>query len=277
MLTESVLVKSVDVRLKKNGGEFLGYVLQNSLKEEMKGVSWENVEKLKTEILAGYVYTLNMEKNSYLGETQYTIFSGIKNTDVDPVSFLDADGDSVKILWSELLMVLTSGVGNPCYANIIDRFLSKKELVTKLINISVTKSIVSYHVGGLIGKLNDEIKLAEQFKAIFPELDLDLVITALLCRYFGKLYYEIQGVQFVPSLRNRLVDDKILSLDFIKSLDGTDEYFMTEDFIRLESCITAKYEFASRMFFESHVVAHIEMIVSARGSYLLSDDKYKKA
>ena len=109
-----------------------------------------------------------------------------KPEEIDLADFLAHTPFDVEELYKQLL-VTTEGMTNPWLKQLVMKILNDSQIATRYKRAPAAKVMHHAYLGGLLEHVAGLCSLAKQVAAHYPELDLDLLLTAAMLHDVGKL------------------------------------------------------------------------------------------
>ena len=176
-----------DLRTKQDGGKFLGMVFKDKT-GEIGAVLWNNAADTAKRFEVGDVVLVRGVVASYQDRLQIRTEQvlPLKESDYSLDDLVNKPSDTGKIL-EKFEAILASVRDQHCRA-LIDAFWSDAEFKQLFIRAMAGKKWHHEYSGGLMYHCYEMARIAETMCELYPELNRDLLITAVLLHDAGKLY-----------------------------------------------------------------------------------------
>jgi len=186
-VSTTLLVKTKDVRKKKNGGDFLMMSLGDKT-GTITSMMWENFEPVVRTFdqndfveVRGVTYRYN---NSI--QLQVHRIKKISDEDVDIRDFLSGGQEDVDELFLEM-METVDGMSNRYLKELLGEMFSDPHIVEKFKRSPAAKVIHHAYLGGLIKHTVSVLRLCLDVAGRYPHVNRDLLITGALLHDIGKI------------------------------------------------------------------------------------------
>lgn len=179
------LIKSADVRVAKNGNQYLALVMTDT-SGEMPGMLWEATPEMVATFKAGEVVTMQAVRQVYQGKPQLKILHiGLPDlaADVDPDDFVASAPMRKKEMEEEVTQLLFQ-ITNPNWNRIV-RYLLQKHADTFYAYPAAKKNHHAFS-GGLAYHTISIARLATSVAAQYEQVDRSLLYAGALLHDLGK-------------------------------------------------------------------------------------------
>ncbi len=213
------------VAQKKDGNNYLNVVLSDKT-GSIKGVVWDNVDRIAAGPASGDVVRIQASVNEYRGVAQLVI----KNMEAcsaevfDPSVFLPATQLNIDSMLQRLLAV-TASFKDDYLKALLDAFWNDKEFVLKFKTAPAAKKMHHAYIGGLLEHTLSMATLADKIAGHYSGIDRDLLITGAILHDIGKtreLEYELK-IDY--SDEGRFLSHIVIGLEMIvEKLDQIEDF-----------------------------------------------------
>jgi 3'-5' exoribonuclease len=186
-ITSFFLVNEKEIRNSRAGKSYLRLDLGDR-SGTIEAVMWDQFEASAKEIGRGDVIKVIARVESYRNKLQLTLqqLRIAKPEEVDLADFLPHTKEDVGKLYAQLLEFAGS-IGNPWLKKLVTGIISDPAIAAKYKRAPAAKVMHHAYLGGLLEPVIGLCGLAKQIAAHYPELDVDLLLTAAMLHDVGKL------------------------------------------------------------------------------------------
>lgn len=175
-----------DLRSKQDGGKFLGMVFKDRT-GEIGGIMWNNAAEVSRMFEVGDVVNVKAKVNSYQGRLQLQVDRVLPlrdgEYDVSDLVFTpenaQADLDGVR--------AILGTISNSWLKLLVSSFLEDGEFMTQFTAAAAAKKWHHEYRGGLVRHTHEMCRLGETMCELYPNINRDLLITAIFLHDIGKL------------------------------------------------------------------------------------------
>jgi len=186
-ITSFFLVHEKEVRSTANGKTYLRMELGDRT-GTVEARMWDQFEAPARDVNRDDFIKVQARVELYRNRPQLTLqqFRVAKPEEIDLGDFLPRTSYDVEELYKKILGFIQE-MKNPWLKELCSRVLTDPEVVERFKRAPAAKSMHHAYIGGLIEHVASLCGLARQISAHYPELDLDLLLTAALLHDVGKL------------------------------------------------------------------------------------------
>ena len=186
-ITSFFLVHEKEVRSTANGKPYLRMELGDRT-GTVEARMWDQFEAPAREVNRDDFIKVQARVELYRNRPQLTLqqFRVAKPEEIDLGDFLPRTSYDVEELYKKILDFIEE-MKNPWLKRLCSRILSDPKIVERFKRAPAAKSMHHAYIGGLIEHVVSLCGLAKLIAAHYPELDLDLLLTAALLHDVGKL------------------------------------------------------------------------------------------
>ncbi len=175
-----------DLRTKQDGGKFLGMVFKDRT-GEIGGIMWNNAAEVSRMFQVGDVVNVKGKVNSYQGRLQLQVERVLPLRDGEyDVSDLVFTPEGTKEDLSGLRSILET-VENQWLKGLLESFLQDTDFMARFTAAAAAKKWHHEYRGGLVRHVYEMCRLGETMCALYPNINRDLLITAIFLHDIGKL------------------------------------------------------------------------------------------
>ena len=203
---------------KKDGNNFLNISLSDKT-GVIKGVVWDNVDRITTKISAGDFVRVKGTASEYRGSLQLVI----KNIEagspdsIDPSDYLSESKFNRDAMFERLLK-LTESIETLYLKNLLEAFWNDDEFVSKFKRAPAAKKMHHAYIGGLIEHTLSMTRLADKIAEHYQYIgiDRDFLITSAILHDIGKTREFDYKVKIDYSDEGRLLNHIVIGVQMIE-------------------------------------------------------------
>ena len=186
-VTTFLLVCEKEVRSTKEGKPYLRLELGDR-SGTIEARMWDQIEAISKEVDREDIVKVQGRVEIYRGKPQLSVqqMRKAKPDEVDLADFLPSTKEDVEKLFKQLLAEAAS-IKNPWLNKLNTEILNDPKISTRYKRAPAAKVMHHAYLGGLLEHVIGLCGLAHQIAAHYPELDLDLLLTAAILHDVGKL------------------------------------------------------------------------------------------
>ena len=186
-VTTFLLVCEKEVRSTKEGKPYLRLELGDR-SGTIEARMWDQIDAISKEVDREDIVKVQGRVEIYRGKPQLSVqqMRKAKPDEVDLADFLPSTKEDVEKLFKQLLAEAAS-IKNPWLNKLNTEILNDPKISTRYKRAPAAKVMHHAYLGGLLEHVIGLCGLAHQIAAHYPELDLDLLLTAAILHDVGKL------------------------------------------------------------------------------------------
>jgi 3'-5' exoribonuclease len=186
-ITTFFLVHEKEIRNTREGKQYLRLELGDR-SGTIEARMWDQFESAVKDIGRDDFVKVQARVEIYRNKPQLALqnLRLAKPEEIDLADFLPQTKGDVAKLYSELLEYAAS-IGNPWLKKLVTGIISDPAIATRYKRAPAAKVMHHAYLGGLIEHVISLCGLAKQAAAHYPELDVDLLLTAAILHDVGKL------------------------------------------------------------------------------------------
>jgi len=175
-----------DLRTQANGAKFLGMAFKDRT-GEIGGILWNNAASVARLFEVGDVVNVRGVVSSYQGRLQVRVEQvlPLKENEYDPADLVWAPTDAQAFV--DKLRAVLDTVENPWLRQLVDAFWGDEVFTARFAEAAAGKKWHHAYRGGLVRHCYEVAELAKTMCALFPNLDRDLLLTAVFLHDVGKI------------------------------------------------------------------------------------------
>lgn len=200
---------------KKDGNPYLNVVLGDK-SGQLKGVAWDQVEKIAAAASAGDLVRVEGGVNEYRNELQLVVkeMAFQPNDSADPADFLPASKRNVNIMF-ERLTGLTRSLKTVYLRELFEIFWMDADFVNRFKSSPAAKKMHHAYVGGLLEHTLSMALLTDRIAGHYSGIDMEMVMAGVILHDIGKTKELSCGYKFDYSDEGRLLSHIILGLQML--------------------------------------------------------------
>ena len=195
---------------KKDGKPYLNITLSDKT-GNLKGVMWDNVDQLPSDLSSGEVIRIRGNVSEYRGSLQLVVKNVCRcdPSQYGPSDFLPVTGRDIDQMFQRLLQI-SGTIGSPPLKMLMDAFWSDPGFVKQFKCTPAAKMMHHAYVGGLLEHTLSVTLLADKVAAHYSGVDRDLLITGSMLHDIGKVKELSCGVSIDYSDEGRLLSHIVI-------------------------------------------------------------------
>jgi len=200
---------------KKDGSDYLNITFSDRT-GKIKGVLWDNVDKIKTGTNAGDFVHVRGNVSEYKGILQVVIKSmeTISPDSIDTSDFLPATGRDIDSMLKQLAE-LSDSIKEKKLRELFTAFWNDAEFVDKFKKAPAAKKMHHAYIGGLLEHTLSMALLAERISGHYSGLDRDILIAGTILHDIGKIRECEYDIKIDYSDEGRLLSHIVIGLGMI--------------------------------------------------------------
>jgi 3'-5' exoribonuclease len=203
------------VAQKKDGNNYLNVTLADKT-GSIKGVVWDNVDRIIAGLSSGDVVSIQATVNEYKGAAQLVIknMALCPAEAVDPSDFLPATRLDIENMFERLLKTAAALQDGHLKA-LLNAFWNDEEFVRQFKTAPAAKKMHHAYIGGLLEHTLSMATLAEKIAGHYSGIDRDLLITGAILHDIGKTRELEYTFKIDYSDQGRLLSHIVIGLEMI--------------------------------------------------------------
>jgi 3'-5' exoribonuclease len=235
VLTEKTMAQ------KKNGDNYLNLVLSDRT-GSLKGVVWDNVEKISSQSEAGAVVAVKGNAGEYRGNLQAVVkeMTVVSSDETDPSDFMLSTERDVDQMF-ERIVVLSESLEAWYLKALFSAFWGDESFTTQFKRAPAAKKMHHAYIGGLLEHTLSMAVLADKIAEHYKGLDRDLLVSGALLHDIGKVRefnYEM-GIDY--SNEGRLVNHIVIGVQMLEEKIQTIAAFPDEPAMLLKHMLISHH------------------------------------
>jgi 3'-5' exoribonuclease len=187
LVTSYFVLSSLQVREKKQGGQFLSLTLSDKT-GTMSATMWEDFAEAAAVCTEGCYVKVNGRISKYQGKFQITLqkLRLAADSEVDPVDYQPATRFDVDEMWAELRGYVEV-FSNADLRRLVFAFLDDEEIGSAFQAAPAAKRLHHAWLGGLLEHVLTLVRVCVATVPFYPEVDRDLLVTGAILHDIGKI------------------------------------------------------------------------------------------
>lgn len=214
VVNDSFLAVRKDLRDQQTGGKFLGMVFRDR-SGEIGGILWNNAVAISRLFKLGDVVNVRGTVTSYQGRLQIRVDQvlPLREHEYDPADLVVTPEETDETFARFHTMLET--VQDEWLCTLIHKFLEDDTFMALFRAAPAGKKWHHAYRGGLVRHCYEMTRLAETMCELFPSLDRDLLIAAILLHDVGKLEELSQGLLVEYTTAGKLLGHLTIGIDMV--------------------------------------------------------------
>jgi len=236
-----VLIKTADVRVAKNGKQFIAFTFQDQ-SGQISGKYWDASDADVTKFTAGQVIHLQGKRELYQSNPQVKIYKLRETTADEPQSveqFVPKAPVQVEEMQEEISQVLFE-IKNPNWQRLVRHLLQKHQ--PEFFSYPAAKTNHHAFAGGLAYHTLSMLRLAKTIAAQYPQINDSLLFAGVLLHDLGKTL-ELSGpISTEYTVRCNLIGHIVLvDEEIVRACDTLKIDTNSEDMLLLRHVVLAHH------------------------------------
>ena len=187
MVTSYFALSSLQVREKKQGGQFLALMLADKT-GTMEARMWEEFADALVSCGEGCYVKVQGQISKYQGKFQITLqkMRFAAESEIDPTDYQPATRFDVNEMWAELRGYVMA-FGNSDLKRLVLAFLDDEEIAAAYKSAPAAKTLHHAWLGGLLEHVLTLVRVCLGTAPFYSEVDPDLLVTGAILHDIGKI------------------------------------------------------------------------------------------
>lgn len=226
---------------KKDGNPYLNLVLGDKT-GQLKGVAWDQVEKIAAAASTGDLVRVEGQVNEYRSELQLVVksISFCSPELVDPADFMPATKRNTNVMF-ERLTGLTRALKCDYLRGLFDAFWMDADFVNRFKTAPAAKQMHHAYVGGLLEHTLSMALLTEKIKGHYSGIDMEMVLAGAILHDIGKIRELTGGYKIDYSDEGRLLSHIVIGLQMVDEKMKLVPNFPEEKAVLIRHMITSHH------------------------------------
>jgi 3'-5' exoribonuclease len=224
-ITTFFLVHEKEIRNTREGKAYLRLELGDRT-GNIEARMWDQFEAAAKDVSRDDIVKVQARVEIYRSRPQLSLqqVRRAKPEEVDLADFLPHTKEDVGKLWAQLLEYANS-IANPWLKKLVNGILSDPAIATRYKRAPAAKVMHHAFLGGLLEHVVSLCGMAKQAAAHYPELNLDLLLTAAILHDVGKLDELCYDRAIGYTVEGQLLGHIVMELETVcKAMDGIEGF-----------------------------------------------------
>lgn len=204
-----------NISQKKDGSDYLNVLLSDKT-GKLKGVVWDNVDKISSDKNPGDFVHVKGSISEYKGALQIVIkdMENISSDSIEPSDFLPSTKQDIDLMFERLLKLSGSIEENNLKA-LLDAFWADKNFVENFKIAPAAKKMHHAYSGGLLEHTLSMALLADKIAGHYNGIDRDLLIVGTILHDIGKIREFVYKYSIDYSDEGRLLSHIVIGIGML--------------------------------------------------------------
>ncbi len=247
-VTSYFILSSLQVREKKQGGQFLAMTLTDKT-GSFEARMWDDIADAMATCTEGCYVKAQGQVSKYQGKFQITLqkLRHAAESEIDPTDYLPVTRFDIEEMWTELRGYV-SGFTNQDLKRLVFSFLDDAEIGLAYKSAPAAKRLHHAWIGGLLEHVLTLVRVCRANVPFYPEVDPDLLITGAILHDIGKVRELSWKSSFNYTLEGQMIGHISIAQGMLREKVQTLAPFPDKLRVLVEHMILShhgKYEFGS--------------------------------
>ncbi len=216
VLTDCFVLSEKAMAQKKDGNNYLNLVLSDRT-GSIKGVVWDNVEKISSQAETGAVVAIKGQVGEYRNNLQIVVKEMMMAPpdETDPADFMLSTERDVDQMF-ERIVALSESLDAWYLKALFSAFWKDKSFTAQFKRAPAAKKMHHAYIGGLLEHTLSMAVLADKIAEHYKGIDRDLLVSGALLHDIGKIREFSYDIGIDYSDEGRLVNHIVIGLQMIE-------------------------------------------------------------
>lgn len=241
LIDDIFVLSEKNLARKKDGNNFLNVTLSDKT-GTIKGVVWDNVDRITAGVTSGDFVHIKGNVNEYKKALQLVIKNmGVFSAhEIDPADFLPMTPRNIEGMF-ERLMKITASVKSAYLKQLIQAFWNDKEFVREFKIAPAAKKMHHAYIGGLLEHTLSMVSLAEKIAGHYGGIDRDLLMAGAMLHDIGKTKEFEYQFRIDYTDQGRLLNHIVIGIEMIDEKLSEIKDFPEEKMLLLKHMIVSHH------------------------------------
>ncbi len=241
VLADCFVLAEKTMAQKKDGNNYLNLVLSDRT-GNIKGVVWDNAEKLSSQVETGAVVAVKGHVGEYRNNLQVVVkeMTGVSLEETDPADFMLSTARDVDQMF-ERIVALSESLGAWYLKALFSAFWEDESFTAQFKRAPAAKKMHHAYIGGLLEHTLSMAVLADKIAEHYNGLDRDLLVAGALLHDIGKIREFSYDMGIDYSDEGRMVSHIVIGLQLIEDKIRTIESFPEESALLLKHMVVSHH------------------------------------
>jgi 3'-5' exoribonuclease len=248
VVTSYFVLSSLQVREKKQGGQFLALTLTDKT-GSFEARMWDDIAEAVASCTEGCYVKAQGQVSKYQGKFQITLqkLRSAAESEIDPADYLPVTRFDVEEMWTELRGYVT-GFVNEDLKRLVFAFLDDPQIGSAYKSAPAAKRLHHAWIGGLLEHVLTLVRVCRATVPFYPEVDPDLLVTGAILHDIGKIRELYWKSSFGYTLEGQMIGHISIAQGMLRERAQALAPFPDRLLVLVEHMILShhgKYEFGS--------------------------------
>ena len=213
-----------DLRTQASGGKFLGMVFQDKT-GDIGGIMWTNAEAVASNFETGDVVNVRGTVSSYQERLQIRVDQvvALREGEFQPEDLVCAPENADEKAAEFRARIET--IEDEWLRKLVNAFLEDEAFMSRFESAAAGKRWHHAYRGGLVAHCNEMVQIAECMAGLFPEINRDMLITAIFLHDIGKIEEMTQDLLVEYTDAGKLLGHVTMGADMVtQRLNAIDDF-----------------------------------------------------
>ena len=240
-INDIFILSEKNVSQKKDGNNFLNISISDKT-GTVKGVVWNNVDKLIENVSTGDLVHINGNVSEYKGGLQVVVkkMEPCQTESVDFSAFLPCTDHDVDNMYNRLLQIIDS-IKTVYYKKLLELFFHDEKFAALFKTAPAAKKMHHAYLGGLLEHSLSVAILSTKIAGHYNGIDMDLLITGAILHDIGKVKEFKYKTSIDYSDEGRLLNHIVIGVEMVTARVGQVDDFPEEKALLLKHLIISHH------------------------------------
>lgn len=241
VLADWFVLTEKNMAQKKDGNNYLNLVLSDRT-GSIKGVAWDNVEKLSSQAETGAVVAVKGNVGKYRNQLQVVVreMTGVSPEETDPADFMLSTARDIPRMFDRVV-ALSESLDAWYLKALLRAFWEDESFTTHFKRAPAAKKMHHAYIGGLLEHTLSMTVLADKIAEHYNGIDRDLLVAGAILHDIGKIREFTYDMGIDYSDEGRLVNHIVIGLQMIEEKIRTIASFPEEAALLLKHMLVSHH------------------------------------
>ncbi|MFH2045173.1 MAG: HD domain-containing protein [Pseudomonadota bacterium] len=215
LVNDIFVLSEKNISQKKDGSDYINVLLSDKT-GKLKGVAWDNVDKISADKNPGDFVHVKGSISEYKGALQIVIkdMENISSDSIDPSDFLPSTKQNIDLMFERLLK-LSGSIEEKNLKALLDAFWADNKFVENFKIAPAAKKMHHAYSGGLLEHTLSMALLADKIAGHYIGIDRDLLIVGTILHDIGKVREFVYKYSIDYSDEGRLLSHIVIGIGML--------------------------------------------------------------
>lgn len=241
VLADWFVLTEKNMAQKKDGNNYLNLVLSDRT-GSIKGVAWDNVEKLSSQAETGAVVAVKGNVGEYRDQLQVVVreMTGVSPEETDPADFMLSTARDIPRMFDRVV-ALSESLDAWYLKALLRAFWEDESFTTQFKRAPAAKKMHHAYIGGLLEHTLSMTVLADKIAEHYNGIDRDLLVAGAILHDIGKIREFTYDMGIDYSDEGRLVNHIVIGLQMMEEKIRTIASFPEEAALLLKHMLVSHH------------------------------------